>query len=1043
MAIRTICLCILLFVGIIHSANSTTLVPNVTQTHAIQRGEKHEYLVTPTTSELWIEIAQNGIDIRSTVQDLPRTTNSPLLDLGNEYIAIESGRRHEIIVEVADKNLVKGEYSITLRAVTGIDEMLRQSITAADLESTDDRVSLYDRCYAISSRLELRHHAARCLFAKGMLLKFQSENQESLQESLAALTLAENLYLAGNQTRMATWVAYWRGSVLSTLGDYGSARDVFSSALEKTERTPDLRLSALLKNYLGLMHHIPGDLRTARRWYEEAASGLPGDRYPVDSAMIQNNLGGIHFQRGEASEALANFQAAEKHYRLLDNKPRIVEALTNAARAQTQLANYDAALSTVGEAHTLNPTDPVLLASLFEVAGIANYGLGDYERANDFFTGALTHIQSTDNRASEASLRVLMAQSLADNGKPDEALEHAVFAFKHYRSTSALSGELSAHAIAARIYLDLNDTQHALEQLQMADDLLEANQDLADHLPVRARVAFQHGRVHKQLDQRRSASKRFQQALNLYRSMFQEVGQVSSLVELAAITIQHGNYEKTLSHLSEAEEIALNVRHRIANGSQRAKYVAALDDLYHLRVAALVGLAKTDQTMTVEAYEASENGRARVLKEQLRQSGVQEDATTTQNRELTARYTALLVRREQLFSRTNDSKLLADLLLEISKVESQLHQIHPTEASPLEVFSANRLQKSLGPDEVVLHFDLGNPDSFVWTLTNKTIKVRKLPNQRLLAELALEVRKDFVNLTDSDESKSRLMRLSDILIAQDAPSLRGKTVFVVADGALHTIPFSALVTKTKLFRQPERLIDTAIPIVVPASELLLKRSAAKTWTKPKISVVADPVYVEPQTAMAKVAWRSSNTMTLRSLPHSLVEAQTIANLFGSDVTVKSGKKATIPAVRDLFQQDIDILHFATHGQASFTHPGTSGLALTNTETDDGILRLSSIYRENIKARLIVLSGCDTAVGNSIRSEGPTSLARGFIHAGATQVIATLWRVPDRVTAEFMATFYQLLKENPDPAKALTDAQKQLRKNYPSPFYWAAFTMIGT
>jgi CHAT domain-containing protein len=115
------------------------------------------------------------------------------------------------------------------------------------------------------------------------------------------------------------------------------------------------------------------------------------------------------------------------------------------------------------------------------------------------------------------------------------------------------------------------------------------------------------------------------------------------------------------------------------------------------------------------------------------------------------------------------------------------------------------------------------------------------------------------------------------------------------------------------------------------------------------------------------------------------------------------------------------------------------------KSQDGFLRLHDIYNLHLKADLVVLSACQTALGNEIPGEGVIGLSRGFFHAGAARVMASLWSVDDGGTAELMGHFYRkLLKEKMTPSAALRAAQLEMLQSSQrhSPYYWAAFELQG-
>jgi CHAT domain-containing protein len=131
------------------------------------------------------------------------------------------------------------------------------------------------------------------------------------------------------------------------------------------------------------------------------------------------------------------------------------------------------------------------------------------------------------------------------------------------------------------------------------------------------------------------------------------------------------------------------------------------------------------------------------------------------------------------------------------------------------------------------------------------------------------------------------------------------------------------------------------------------------------------------------------------------------------------------------------------------HPELSGLVLSLVDkqgkSQNGFLRLYDIYNLRLGADLVVLSACQTALGKQIKGEGLVGVTRGFMYAGAARVVASLWRVDDRATAELMKRFYTgMLKDRQKPAAALRAAQlwMQKQKGWQSPYYWAGFILQG-
>jgi CHAT domain-containing protein len=219
---------------------------------------------------------------------------------------------------------------------------------------------------------------------------------------------------------------------------------------------------------------------------------------------------------------------------------------------------------------------------------------------------------------------------------------------------------------------------------------------------------------------------------------------------------------------------------------------------------------------------------------------------------------------------------------------------------------------------------------------------------------------------------------------------------------------------------------------------LLRRELAGRPPAPRqAAIVADPLFDPADPAFAR-------------LTASRQEAEAIAALAPPDQTrLAVGADASLDEVRGDRLAGFRTVHFATHGVIDAEHPELSGLALSTVDARgrrrEGFLRLRDIYGLRLDAGLVVLSGCRTALGREVRGEGLTGLTQGFFHAGAARLVASLWKVEDRATAELMTRFYRAMwVEGLAPAAALRAAQLSLRRErrWRDPYFWAGFVLQG-
>ena len=141
----------------------------------------------------------------------------------------------------------------------------------------------------------------------------------------------------------------------------------------------------------------------------------------------------------------------------------------------------------------------------------------------------------------------------------------------------------------------------------------------------------------------------------------------------------------------------------------------------------------------------------------------------------------------------------------------------------------------------------------------------------------------------------------------------------------------------------------------------------------------------------------------------------------------------------LIEKGIDsrVLHVATHGSFRPDNPMFSGIAL-----GDGYLHLYELYQMRLNAELLAFSGCATGLNVISAGDELLGLVRGALYAGARSLLLTLWDVNDTSTHKFMTAFYRRFQAGENKATAAAEAAKEIREEYPHPYYWAPFTIVG-
>lgn len=263
------------------------------------------------------------------------------------------------------------------------------------------------------------------------------------------------------------------------------------------------------------------------------------------------------------------------------------------------------------------------------------------------------------------------------------------------------------------------------------------------------------------------------------------------------------------------------------------------------------------------------------------------------------------------------------------------------------------------------------------------------------------------------------------LVAPLRPAIRHRRLIIVPHGSLHFLPFAALRNAST----GRTLVDDFIVTHLPSASVLRFLRDKESPFLGRALVLGDP--------------RPANKQ-LSLLPGSRAEAEAVAALFG---TTPGLAEAASETALDLAPDSFDVIHIAAHGIHLPGAPRASHIALSPTVGGhDGKLEAHEIYsRLNwTGVNLVVLSACETALGERSRGDDIVGLTRAILYAGASGVVSTLWPVEDRASADLMLSFYQHLRAGRSAAEALREAQLEIRRQpgFEHPHFWAGFVLTG-
>lgn len=393
--------------------------------------------------------------------------------------------------------------------------------------------------------------------------------------------------------------------------------------------------------------------------------------------------------------------------------------------------------------------------------------------------------------------------------------------------------------------------------------------------------------------------------------------------------------------------------------------------------------------------------------------------------------------------RAERDRLLADL----ARLERQrddfrlkLRVEHPAlaEARYPSLAGARELQDTLRPGEAAVSFFLGEPDSFRWTVSRDGITFRRLAGRRAIEAQADRLRTQLRAPGALAGVHAEAGALAELLL-EDLRLDAGSAVVVVPHGILNYVPFEVLPLAGSMFI--ERHPVTYAPSL--NSLAYLRRAPANTAPF-RVLAMGNPALESSGRMIASRSGDVDNLGLLGPLPFAGEELTAIGRAFAGRTEILSGPAARESAFRTADLGTFQIIHFATHGVVADAHPTRSGLLLSPEANEDGLLQMSEIYRLGLKAELVVLSACETALGREITGEGIMGLTRAFFYAGSRAVVAALWNVNDRFSAEFTERFYREIRAGRSTDDALRRAKLAFiaHAQFAHPFYWSSLVLTG-
>ncbi len=745
------------------------------------------------------------------------------------------------------------------------------------------------------------------------------------------------------------------------------------------------------RNLLGLAELEMGNYAAALFEFEKSIA-LAGT--PLDRGRTQSNIARIHRYSGRPAQAATSYNEAASLARQAGNLTDEAAFITSLAYTWFELGNAQRAREALTTARVLLPKVPLAFHRaqiMIELAGLER-GLGRPAEAIALASESI-HL-ATEVRAdpaTEARARLFRAELLL--APPSLAAAQADL---ERAAALAIDGKLARESCQATLLTG------RLELLRRGFAASLARYESAMAQAVKLASPPLRAEAHLGLSDLHWAQNRLAEAL---------------------------------AERKKAIELLEQMRASLDNPAQAVSFLARRSGLY--RDATRIALAMGNPE---EAFAASERGRARSLLDLLSGGGAPGEGTL-EERKLMA---AVTLRQDEFRTSRGSAAAAVAMRLAQENLDRYLSSSAQSWSALENPVGAREVMASLPRDGALLQYTLGESPG-VFVVTREATRHIKLGPARSIEGLANRFR------GLAGQRPQRLRRAAmleaaramfDAVLGPAVPILAGKTdLAIVAEGALLAVPFEALMSgdgKYAIGRYRIRYAPSASAL------LTLEKRALKRTGEPALLAFANPSIAPgaPNRLRSGLEpWR------LAPLPHSDEEARAAARAWAPrKAEVFSREHATEDVLGSQPLERYSVLHFAVHGLLDEARPRFSALALAPSASHDGLLQMHEIRRLRLQAPLVVLSACETALGENVSGEGVMGLSHAFLSAGARSVIATLWRVDDRSTSVAMIRFHRsLARPGGTSAAALRAARLALLADPATahPFYWAGLVQVGS
>jgi CHAT domain-containing protein/tetratricopeptide (TPR) repeat protein len=1023
-------------------------------------GRSHSYRIALISGQfLFVVVDQRGIDVVVTL----------------------FGPDDRKIVEVDSPNGMQGLESVLLVAEASGSYRLEVRSLEEDAAAGHYQVKI-EELRTATEHDRSRIAAQRAYMAGEQLLGERSA--DSQRKAIEKFEQSRTLWSAANDPEAEILVLLRMAAIYGddhAASERQKALEYLNRGLLSARAAKRSDLEGFILSLIGDLYKSLGKYQLAISYQVQALPLIHAANKPGVEATVLDSLGEISDDLGEKQRAIGYFeQALELSTAAQDDEMRRI-LLKEIASCYDDLGDKQIALNYLERALPLEIVGENRASKVTTLVSIANLhnDLGERQKALGFIERALA-ITRTLNGTSKSVAINAVASSYDIIGEKRRALELYQQALELAQKAQVLFLQGGPLNNIARIYEQLGDKQKALDYYQQSLTVWRTLGNTLSDSPVEMAVLASIAGIESERNELSKALAHLGEALEIAESVRVSIVNPDLRASyFASAQVYYHSYIDLLMGLHKQNPSA-GYDGAALQASERARARSLLE---------LLAEAHADIRQGVDPQLLERERSLQLLLN---------NKAELQKRQADGPFT--------LEQAASAAKEIEALLTEYQEVEAEIRQTSKhyadlTQPRPLDL---KGIQAQLDADTLLLEYALGAERSYLWLVSPTEIKSFELPPSAEVETAALQFydlltttspiymgsdQKQAVATSTTDAQHKEVVepasRLSQMLLGPVASQIGEKRLLIVTNGKLQYLPFGALPDPASTKQNAgnaEPLIVRHEIVNLPSVSVLatLRRELAERKSAPQtLAILADPVFCQDDERVKrsfiqnKPGQQKNPSAEAGSLMEDVERAarDVGARRQGSCLIRLRGTRKEADGILALVpdgkaKQALDFaasralvsggdlsryryVHFATHALVDRIHPELSAIVLSlvdeSGKPQDGFLRAHEIYNLNLPADLVVLSACQTGLGNDVKGEGLVGLTRGFMYAGSSRVVMSLWGVDDEATAKLMVSFYRgLLKEGKRPSEALRAAQIEMMKQerWQAPHYWAAFVMQG-